>query len=189
MWKAGNFLIRQRFNFYTKVQVIENYIEPVDRIVRFVFCFFSEIHFTGSEIVVHTEEKAISLTNLKVSSSKAGDSRERTRKYGFDYCFDSSDPRAEKYASQSKIYETLGESILDVLFKGFNSCLVAYGQSASGKTYTMMGSKVTMIKYDNYYSKFYKYSSFLLVPQKLLQQIDDDIFWSLFYMKLCGQVS
>ncbi|XP_043272247.1 uncharacterized protein [Venturia canescens] len=101
----------------------------------------TEIHFTGSEIVVHTEEKAISLTNLKVSSSKAGDSRERTRRYGFDYCFDSSDPRAEKYASQSKIYETLGESILDVLFKGFNSCLVAYGQSASGKTYTMMGSK------------------------------------------------
>ncbi|EGI66801.1 Kinesin-like protein KIF13B [Acromyrmex echinatior] len=27
------------------------------------------------------------------------------------------------------------------MFSGYNSCLIAYGQSASGKTYTMMGTK------------------------------------------------
>ncbi|XP_019887036.1 kinesin-like protein KIF16B [Ooceraea biroi] len=27
------------------------------------------------------------------------------------------------------------------MFTGYNGCLVAYGQSASGKTYTMMGTK------------------------------------------------
>ncbi|XP_024938872.1 uncharacterized protein LOC107265876 isoform X2 [Cephus cinctus] len=96
---------------------------------------------TGAEVVVHTDVNEVSLTNLKVSSSKAGDSRERTKRYGFDYCFDSSEPDSEKYATQEKIYETLGNSVLDAVFAGYNSCLVAYGQSASGKTYSMMGPK------------------------------------------------
>ncbi|KAK2584229.1 hypothetical protein KPH14_006644 [Odynerus spinipes] len=94
-----------------------------------------------SSVVVYTEQNRISLTNLKVPRNKAGDSRERTRKYGFDYCFDSSDPRSENYADQAKIYEILGRSPLDHLFTGYNSCLLAYGQSASGKTYTMMGTE------------------------------------------------
>lgn len=100
-----------------------------------------ESNLTGSEVVVHTESNEISLTNLKVSSSKAGDSRERIRKYGFDYCFDSSNPVAQNFADQATIYQTLGRTVLDNVFTGYNSCLVAYGQSASGKTYTMMGTK------------------------------------------------
>ncbi|XP_029665907.1 uncharacterized protein LOC115237161 [Formica exsecta] len=100
-----------------------------------------ELNLTGSEVVIRAEPNEISLTNLKVSSSKAGDSRERTRRYAFDYCFDSSNPEVKNYATQATIYETLGQSILDVMFSGYNYCLVAYGQSASGKTYTMMGTK------------------------------------------------
>ncbi|XP_076392102.1 uncharacterized protein LOC100883481 isoform X1 [Megachile rotundata] len=100
-----------------------------------------ELNLTGSEVVVRTDVNGISLTNLKVSSSKVGDSRERTKRYGFDYCFDSSDPEAEQFADQTRIYETIGQSVLEALFSGYNSCLVAYGQSASGKTYTMMGTK------------------------------------------------
>ncbi|XP_018300139.1 centromere-associated protein E [Mycetomoellerius zeteki] len=100
-----------------------------------------ELNLTGSAVVVRAESNEISLTNLKVSSSKVGDSRERTRRYDFDYCFDSSDPEAKNYATQATIYETLGQSILDATFSGYNSCLIAYGQSASGKTYTMMGTK------------------------------------------------
>ncbi|XP_051166483.1 uncharacterized protein LOC127284835 [Leptopilina boulardi] len=100
-----------------------------------------ELNFTGSKIVVRAQSNEISLTNLKVSSWKTGDSRERIKTYGFDYCFDSSNSETENYATQSKIYETLGESVLDSVFAGYNACLVAYGQSSSGKTYTMMGTK------------------------------------------------
>lgn len=107
------------------------------------FLSYRELNLTGSEVVVHTESNGISLTNVKVSSSKAGDSRERTRKYGFDYCFDSSNPEAQSFADQARIYQTLGQTVLDALFTGYNSCLVAYGQSASGKTYTVMGTKVS----------------------------------------------
>ena len=113
----------------------------------FILCF-RELNFTGSKLVVKTQTNEVSLTNLKVSSWKTGDSRERTKTYGFDFCFDSSNPDSENYATQAKIYETLGESVLNSLFSGYNACLVAYGQSASGKTYTMMGTKVMYyIKY------------------------------------------
>lgn len=100
------------------------------------------MNLTGSKIVVRAQSNEISLTNLKVSSWKTGDSRERIKTYGFDYCFDSSNSETENYATQAKIYETLGESVLDSVFTGYNACLVAYGQSSTGKTYTMMGSKV-----------------------------------------------
>ncbi|KAI4479672.1 hypothetical protein M0802_014362, partial [Mischocyttarus mexicanus] len=92
-------------------------------------------------IACNTDRNLISLTNLKVSLNKAGDSRERTRKYGFDYCFDSTDPESENYADQGKIYDTLGKIVLNNIFSGYNSCLLAYGQSASGKTYTIMGTE------------------------------------------------
>lgn len=133
---------------------------PVERNTFFFLSFLSSLFFpllffssyresnlTGSEVVVHTESNEISLTNLKVSSSKAGDSRERIRKYGFDYCFDSSNPVAQNFADQTTIYQTLGRTVLDNVFTGYNSCLVAYGQSASGKTYTMMGTKVITISF------------------------------------------
>ena len=32
--------------------------------------------------------------------------------------------------------------MLDALFDGYNACVLAYGQSGTGKTYTMMGSNV-----------------------------------------------
>ena len=147
----------------------------------FFFSFFSshrESNLTGSEVVVHTESNEISLTNLKVSSSKAGDSRERIRKYGFDYCFDSSNPVAQNFADQATIYQTLGRTVLDNVFTGYNSCLVAYGQSASGKTYTMMGTKVIIISFHYFidldYLNFYQitfirgFMSFLSFHFKLL---------------------
>lgn len=114
-------------------------------------------------MVVHTESNGISLTNVKVSSSKAGDSRERTRKYGFDYCFDSSNPEAQSFADQARIYQTLGQTVLDALFAGYNSCLVAYGQSASGKTYTVMGTKVSY-----YFFVFKRFHSRRIVAWKFL---------------------
>ncbi|XP_034940847.1 kinesin-related protein 4-like isoform X2 [Chelonus insularis] len=100
-----------------------------------------EIKITGPEVVVHTESKKISLINPKVPSSRTADSRKRIKQFYFDYCFDSSDPIANDYAGQEKIYNTLGAPVLDSFFSGYNASIVAYGQSASGKSYTMMGTE------------------------------------------------
>lgn len=44
--------------------------------------------------------------------------------------------------TQQEVYEQAAEPIIDSVFQGFNGTLMAYGQTASGKTFTMMGSDV-----------------------------------------------
>ena len=46
-------------------------------------------------------------------------------------------------ATQQEVYEQAAQPIIDSVFKGFNGTLMAYGQTASGKTFTMMGSDIT----------------------------------------------
>lgn len=52
--------------------------------------------------------------------------------FSFDRAFDSND-------SQTTVYEYLGIPVLQATIKGFNACVFAYGQSGSGKSYSMMG--------------------------------------------------
>ncbi|XVE70222.1 hypothetical protein DITRI_Ditri10aG0055500 [Diplodiscus trichospermus] len=53
--------------------------------------------------------------------------------YAFDYVFDES-------CSNSKVYELLTEDIICAAVDGFNGTAFAYGQTSSGKTFTMNGS-------------------------------------------------
>lgn len=41
-----------------------------------------------------------------------------------------------------QIFEKVGVEVLNVALKGFNACVLAYGQSGTGKTFTMMGDEV-----------------------------------------------
>uniref|UniRef100_A0A8C5I129 Kinesin motor domain-containing protein n=1 Tax=Gouania willdenowi TaxID=441366 RepID=A0A8C5I129_GOUWI len=43
-----------------------------------------------------------------------------------------------------QIFEDIGHDVLKAAFEGFNVCIFAYGQSGSGKSYTMMGHKVRL---------------------------------------------
>ncbi len=45
-------------------------------------------------------------------------------------------------ASQQNIYEIAGEPIVESVLKGFNGTIFAYGQTSSGKTYTMQGPDI-----------------------------------------------
>lgn len=42
-------------------------------------------------------------------------------------------------STQQDIYETAGRPVITSLFDGFNGTIFAYGQTSSGKTYTMQG--------------------------------------------------
>ncbi|XP_022766439.1 kinesin-like protein KIN-7N [Durio zibethinus] len=53
--------------------------------------------------------------------------------YAFDHVFDES-------CSNSKVYELLTEDIIHAAVDGFNGTAFAYGQTSSGKTFTMNGS-------------------------------------------------
>eukprot|EP01065_Artemidia_motanka_P002460 TRINITY_DN11179_c1_g2_i1.p1 TRINITY_DN11179_c1_g2~~TRINITY_DN11179_c1_g2_i1.p1 ORF type:complete len:1629 (+),score=648.50 TRINITY_DN11179_c1_g2_i1:36-4889(+) len=48
-------------------------------------------------------------------------------------------PGASDFKSQRDVYEDMGKLMLDHAFAGYNTCIFAYGQTSSGKTYTMMG--------------------------------------------------
>ncbi|XP_019771029.2 kinesin-like protein KIF16B isoform X2 [Dendroctonus ponderosae] len=88
----------------------------------------------GNQQVVSVENgSSLAITNIKVPEQNAGDSRERVRRFAFDYCF------AED-ASQDQIFETVENIVGTSLKKRNHSCVLAYGQTSSGKTHTMMGA-------------------------------------------------
>ena len=55
--------------------------------------------------------------------------------FKFDKVFNSS-------TEQSKVYDTIGKEIVNDVLDGYNGTIFAYGQSGSGKTFTMYGNDV-----------------------------------------------
>ncbi|KAI6766288.1 hypothetical protein HG530_007358 [Fusarium avenaceum] len=62
------------------------------------------------------------------------------KSFTFDNSFWSHDTNDKHYATQSDVYNSLGEDFLDHNFEGYHTCIFAYGQTGSGKSYTMMGT-------------------------------------------------
>ncbi|XP_057381549.1 kinesin-like protein KIF14 isoform X2 [Daphnia carinata] len=58
-----------------------------------------------------------------------------------DNCFISDTPTVQngKHHQQGQVYECLAKPLLSQAFKGFNTCMFAYGQTGTGKSYSMMG--------------------------------------------------
>ena len=71
------------------------------------------------------------------------------RSFAFDYSFWSHDgfhdedglsvPDGDKYSDQKKVYELLGNSVIENAWNGFHCCLFAFGQTGAGKSYSMIG--------------------------------------------------
>ncbi|XP_066262970.1 uncharacterized protein [Euwallacea similis] len=88
---------------------------------------------SGGQHVVSVENGSnIAVTNVKVPEQHAGDSRERVRRFAFDYCL-------SEDANQDQVFETVEEIVGTSLRNRNHSCVLAYGQTSSGKTHTMMG--------------------------------------------------
>ncbi|XP_032521412.2 kinesin-like protein K39 [Danaus plexippus] len=93
------------------------------------------------QVVSVIDETSVAITNIKVSLSGAGDSRERVRRYFADFTFDSACASSHpNYATQEKVFDRVGSEVLSTIAKGRSACVLTYGQSATGKTHTMMGS-------------------------------------------------
>lgn len=67
--------------------------------------------------------------------------KDEKKQYHFDECVWSFDPNDANYVDNQRFYNKSGPDLLTHLFEGFNVCLLAYGQTSSGKTYTMMGDE------------------------------------------------
>lgn len=62
-----------------------------------------------------------------------------SRKFCFDKCLWSNDINSKNYASQDTVFDQVGEPIVKWMLEGYNCCVLAYGQTGAGKSYTMMG--------------------------------------------------
>lgn len=68
-----------------------------------------------------------------VSISDPNPARNRTEKqFTFDKVFEPVD-------SQEDVYNNAAKKLIDKCLEGYNGCIFSYGQTASGKTYTMQG--------------------------------------------------
>ncbi|CAA7031273.1 unnamed protein product [Microthlaspi erraticum] len=70
----------------------------------------------------------------RISLYKSLDTPISTSSYAFDHVFDESSTNAE-------VYELLTKDIIHAAVEGFNGTAFAYGQTSSGKTFTMTGSE------------------------------------------------
>ena len=48
-------------------------------------------------------------------------------------------PDSDKYATQRKVFDDIGQDVLNSAFDGYNSTLFAYGQTGAGKSFSMVG--------------------------------------------------
>ncbi|KAA0196115.1 Kinesin protein [Fasciolopsis buskii] len=83
----------------------------------------------------------ILLTDLQeVKCRLVADNRKRRRIFTFDHIFAPSDDKDDQVL-QAEIFSVLGTEALNSIFDGYNSSLFAYGQTGTGKTYTIFGTK------------------------------------------------
>ncbi|XP_056639224.1 uncharacterized protein LOC130446785 [Diorhabda sublineata] len=91
-----------------------------------------ETEIESVPVISVLNDESLEITNIKVTEQNVGDSRERIRRFTFDYCF-------HENCSQNYIFERIERIINQSMKQRKHSCVLAYGQSSTGKTHTMMG--------------------------------------------------
>ncbi|WFC98658.1 Kinesin- motor protein [Malassezia yamatoensis] len=83
----------------------------------------------GSELAVDIDRP---MTSLSVPTLGTQPGSSRNKKYTFDHVFSSE-------ADQGMVYQEVVSNVLEEVLLGYNCTIFAYGQTGTGKTYTMEG--------------------------------------------------
>jgi len=69
----------------------------------------------------------------------------KEKEYSFDYCWQTHSEESTSglgnYVTQDDVFQALGVPIVKDALEGRNVCLLAYGQTGAGKTYSMLGKE------------------------------------------------
>mmetsp|Transcript_69778 Transcript_69778/g.220240 ORF Transcript_69778/g.220240 Transcript_69778/m.220240 type:complete len:478 (-) Transcript_69778:102-1535(-) len=84
--------------------------------------------------------QCIRVKDLQTVSIIDGTAGEEAKEFHVDVAMDSTDPQSPNFVSQEKCYLLMGKRMLDHMLQGYNTCLFCYGQTGTGKTYTLSGS-------------------------------------------------
>ncbi|XP_045565967.1 uncharacterized protein isoform X2 [Salmo salar] len=93
------------------------------------------IHMEGNTTSVDCNKKDIHKGIPGVGLTDRG-----RHSFSYDFSYDSTDVRSPNFVPQEKVYKDLGCDVLKAAFEGYNACVFAYGETGSGKSYTMIGS-------------------------------------------------
>ncbi|XP_062573408.1 kinesin-like protein KIF28 isoform X5 [Saccostrea cucullata] len=97
-----------------------------------------------AKLIIKMQGQMTTITNPETPN-------EEPKSFSFDFSYWSHDGFQEQsdgvlvpaggsnYASQRRVFENLGQGVLDNAFEGYNCSLFAYGQTGSGKSYSMVG--------------------------------------------------
>ncbi|XP_014749368.1 PREDICTED: kinesin-like protein KIF1C [Sturnus vulgaris] len=86
-----------------------------------------------AKCVIQMQGNTTCITNPKLP-------KDATKHFTFDYSYWSHTSEEDpNFASQRRVYQDIGEEMLAHAFEGYNVCILAYGQTGAGKSYTMMG--------------------------------------------------
>merc|ERR1719201_1215681 len=75
------------------------------------------------------------------SCAMKGIGGKRDRKFTYDRCFWSCNPKDAHFADQKMVFAFTGKPIIQNAYEGFNCCIFAYGQTGAGKSFSMMGAQ------------------------------------------------
>jgi len=91
------------------------------------------LHENRHRAVIADRQKNSVTTWLPPSSRLSATPEKAKRKiFEFDFVFDPE-------SSQTQVFESLGQPLVESVLKGINGCLIAYGQTGAGKTFTTFG--------------------------------------------------
>ncbi|XP_041269244.1 LOW QUALITY PROTEIN: kinesin-like protein KIF1C, partial [Onychostruthus taczanowskii] len=86
-----------------------------------------------AKCVIQMRGNTTCITNPKLPKDGA-------KHFTFDHSYWSHTSEEDpNFASQRRVYQDIGEEMLQHAFEGYNVCILAYGQTGAGKSYTMMG--------------------------------------------------
>lgn len=97
---------------------------------------------TTKELISPTVSNVVQMDGNEVvvfAGNSADNSAGLHHRYQYDHVFWSCNSEHRDYCGQEEVFRELARPLLDRAFEGYNTCLFAYGQTSSGKSYSMMG--------------------------------------------------
>jgi kinesin family member 5 len=83
-----------------------------------------ELRSTGRETIIDTVDSNRGSIVVRRDSEK--------KQFSYDSVFD-------QYITQKEVYTRVGQPVVDCVLEGYNGTILAYGQTGTGKTHTMIG--------------------------------------------------
>lgn len=121
---------RERVERQSNFKVVVRVRPPLPRELSGELPFQNIIAVDDREQVITISENVDKLFDERGSANMNASGMYSSHNFAFDHVYD-------QEASQKKVYETTARGVVDSALQGYNATIFAYGQTGTGKTFTM----------------------------------------------------